>query len=199
MTKRVGGQAFLCVCALGVCALNVGGCGRTRAPENSHNSAGSSGVEPSAGRGGAGGASSKSGATGSAGVPVNGGASGCVDHSVTCVDSLTAQYCAAGQPFARVTCKEAMASEGFISLGCESTAEGGGCTVDGFLDPDCEAGTPNFTACQGGSVEDLLDVYAACFTDFEGANAVVSCYADFMDETDKLVGCSAAHAACSRP
>lgn len=92
-----------------------------------------------------------------------------------------------------------MAAEGFISLGCESNAEGDGCTVDGLLDPDCQAGTPNFTACLGGTADDLLDVYAACFTDFEGANAIVSCYADFMDETDTLVDCDAAHAACSRP
>mgnify|MGYP001599242846 FL=1 len=198
MTKRVAGRRFLQACALGVCALSLGACGRTRSLDDTRSSAGSAGLEPSAGAGGGGGASST---TGTAGVPVNdlGGAAVCSKNGVTCLDALTAQYCEVGQPFVNVECKVGMAAEGFISLGCESNAEGAGCTVDGFLDLDCERGTPNFTACRAGTAEDLLDVYAACFSDFEGANAIVSCYAGFMDETGTLVDCGAAHAACSRP
>lgn len=200
MTKRVKGRPLLWLCTLAAFGPSVAGCGKTRALDIS-SAAGSVGLEPSGEKAGAGGTSGSTGVNGSAGVPVNnlGGSGVCTRTNVTCLDPLVAQYCEVGSSPVSIDCKLGMAADGFISLGCESNAEGDGCTVDGFLDPDCQAGTPNFTACQAGTFEDLLDVYAACFTDFEGANAIVSCYADFMDETDTLVDCRAAHAACSTP
>lgn len=119
-----------------------------------------------------------------------------------CVDAATVEFCDVDGSAQTVVCKEGMPAEGFLSSGCQSDApgaKGDGCTVDAFLDPDCQAATPPFTVCVGGTVDDLLDVYAACFTDLKGAQAIVSCYRDYLDQATQLVDCEAAQAACAKP
>lgn len=113
---------------------------------------------------------------------------------MTCLDANTVRYCEGAQ-LIEVSCSAELERQGIVSLGCADTAAGQGCTVDGFLDPDCEAGTPPFAACSGLIEQDLLSVYVACYQDTSGASMPVSCHADYQTPTG-FVDCSAARAAC---
>ncbi len=137
---------------------------------------------------------------GGAGGSDGGSAQACApDSPVTCVDAASVRFCN-DQGFVEVVaCAEGMLQEGIISRGCESNAEGAGCTVDGFTDLGCEQGTPAFGVCAAATEQDLLATYVACFQDLTGAQAVISCYGDYIDESALVVDCAAATVDCARP
>ena len=120
----------------------------------------------------------------------------CPGSPVRCLDDLTAEYCDGATP-KTVVCAEGMAEQGIVSSGCSSDAAGDGCTVDAFLDPDCEAGAPVFAVCEGLTEEDLVNTYTACFHDVSRASEVITCYQDFVDATGVTVDCPAAQVSCA--
>jgi hypothetical protein len=89
-----------------------------------------------------------------------------------------------------------MAQQGIDSSGCASDTQGDGCTIDGFLDADCEDGTAPFAVCAKLSDTDLIDVYTACYQDLGGAQAVIGCYGGFVSDDQTLVDCMSAEAVC---
>ena len=198
MVNRILGSSLLVAAAV----IGSVGCGKTRRDSSSANDAGTSPLDSRDGSAGATGSGTGGTGIASSGAPSASGAGGgplsCPGAPVTCLDSKTVQFCDSDGTRRTVVCQEGMAVEGFASSGCDSTTPNG-CTVDGFLDPDCQAGTPAFTACVGGNVDDLLDVYAACFVDLNGAQSVIGCYRDYLDETKPAVDCAAAQVACSTP
>jgi hypothetical protein len=115
---------------------------------------------------------------------------------VSCLDDATAQHCNEQGELEQVDCKSAMEEQGIVSAGCSTDAEGSGCTIDAFLDPACEAGTPAFAVCAGLEAKDLVNTYVACFQSLTSATAVVACYRDYVNEAEKLVDCSGAQTAC---
>lgn len=131
----------------------------------------------------------------------SGGSTGqaCSGTAVKCVDATTVQFCNEAGSLETVLCKTGMEQEGIVSGGCESNAEGDGCTVDGFMDVDCQAGTPAFAVCADLTDKDLLDVYVACFQDLSAARSRVSCYQDYVNGSDLTVDCGAAVAVCYEP
>ena len=115
---------------------------------------------------------------------------------VSCLDEATAQRCNEQGELEQVDCETAMEEQGIVSDGCSTDAEGSGCTIDAFLDPDCEAGTPAFAVCAGLEAKDLVNTYVACFQNLSDAAAVVACYPDYVNEAEKLVDCAGAQTAC---
>ncbi len=200
MLNRVLGSPFFVVVAL----LGAAACGKTHKTVPSMNAGGTAQVDASGGSAGGSAATGGVGAeAGTSGAPAGTGGAAlvCPGTAVTCVDAGTAQFCDLDGSLQTVVCKDGMATEGFVSSGCTAdapSAPGNGCTVDAFLDPDCQAGTPPFAVCVGATRDDLLDIYAACFTDLNGANDIVSCYRDYLG-VPGLVDCEAAQAACSKP
>jgi hypothetical protein len=135
------------------------------------------------------------GGTGSGG---GGSTLSCPGSPVRCLDEATAQYCD-GATAQTVICADAMAQQGIVSDGCSSDARGDGCTVDAFMDPDCEAGAPVFAVCEGLAEEDLVKTYTACFQHVSSASEVIPCYQDFVDATGVTVDCPAAQVSCAVP
>ncbi len=138
--------------------------------------------------------SSGGGGTGSGGAP----SLACPGSTVRCLDAATAEYCEGSSP-RTVICSAAMAEQGVVSSGCSSDDSGDGCTVDAFLDPDCEAGTPVFAVCEALTEEDLVKTYTACFQNLSGASEVIPCYQDFVDATGVAIDCAAAQVSCAIP
>ncbi|HKY39020.1 MAG TPA: hypothetical protein VJN18_23945 [Polyangiaceae bacterium] len=130
----------------------------------------------------------------------SGGAAGlaCPGSAVRCLDAATAEYCEGSTP-RTVICSAAMAEQGIVSSGCRSDDLGDGCTVDAFLDQDCEAGTPAFAVCEALTEGDLVTTYTACFQNLSGASDVIPCYRDFVDTTGVTVDCAAAQVSCAIP
>jgi hypothetical protein len=129
-----------------------------------------------------------------------GSGGGCQGAPVICVDAETAQACDPATGVTQtVNCAEALEKEGLMSNGCLADAEGVGCTVDGFLDEDCLAGTPPFAVCGDLTQDELFSLYTTCYLDEMGAKAIISCYAEYLDEAAMTVDCAAAEAACFPP
>ena len=139
-----------------------------------------------------------SGGGGTGAVGVGGAAAQVCPSALSCVDPATAQYCDNGV-LKIVDCATALAEQGIVSNGCSDDAAGPGCTIDGFLDADCEAGTPAFAVCAGLTEKDLVNTYVACFENANQASAVITCYRDYVDDVESLVDCSSAHTACTQP
>ncbi len=140
-----------------------------------------------------------SGGTGAA-TAGTGSGGGCQGEPVICVDAETAQGCDPATGITQtVNCAEELEKEGLMSNGCLADAEGVGCTVDGFLDEDCLAGTPPFAVCGDVSQDQLFGLYTTCYLDEMGAKAIISCYAEYLDEQEMTVDCAAAEAACFPP
>lgn len=116
---------------------------------------------------------------------------------VSCLDAATASFCNEQGEREAVACKAAMAEQGIESNGCSSDAEGAGCTIDAFLDPECEAGTAPFAVCAGLGEQDLVNTYVACFQNLSEASPTISCYRDYVDEAEKLVDCGSARTVCA--
>lgn len=133
-----------------------------------------------------------------AGAPVGGSPVSilCPGSAVTCLDSERAQLCATNGTATTIVCRDALAEQGIVSNGCSSTGAGEGCTVDAFLDPECEAGTAPFAVCQALPEGKLLNAYVACFQGLENAATAVPCYRDFARGQAGNVDCAAARAAC---
>lgn len=128
-----------------------------------------------------------------------GGATGnfdpaCPAAPVACASKTSAQYCSGNQRFTAV-CESALAEQGIVSAGCESNAAGDGCTIDSFVDPDCEAGTPAFALCHGLGAERLVDTYVTCYAGSH-ASTVIPCYADYVNQSDMTVDCAGAQFNC---
>lgn len=136
-----------------------------------------------------------------AGGTTGAGGSGMVDEPcpgpVTCLDAATATHCNEQGQREVIDCATAMADQGIESNGCRSDADGAGCTIDAFLDPECEAGTPPFVVCAGLGEQDLVNAYVACFQHLNEAAPMISCYRDYVDEAEKLVDCGSARTACA--
>ncbi len=143
------------------------------------------------------GGSGSGGSSGSAGSSAAGGKSpGCPGAPVKCLDEKSAEFCNEADQLESVVCADAMAEQGIVSNGCESNAQGDGCTIDAFLDPECESGTPAFAICTGLTAEHLVNTYTTCFDGANGASTVIPCYAEHVNQADLTVDCAAAQLAC---
>lgn len=133
------------------------------------------------------------GASGVGGAAVAGSCPG----PVRCLDAKTASFCNEQGEREAVDCAAAMAEQGIESSGCSSDDKGAGCTIDAFVDPECEAGTAPFAVCAGLGEQDLVNTYVACFQNLSEASPTISCYRDYVDEAAKLVDCGSARTVCA--
>jgi hypothetical protein len=110
-----------------------------------------------------------------------------------CLDAATVRVCSPeARIFEDVNCQESSAELGFVSQGCSMDAEGTGCTLDSVLDEACRLGAVGVAICVEATDEQFVNIYINCFQDNDGAKAVVTCFADFVDTTAGTVDCAAA-------
>lgn len=143
--------------------------------------------------GGTSGSGGNTGRAGSTGDPET----DCANEPIICIDAKTASTCNPNTlQTETISCTEDAKDIGIISNGCDGDATDGSCTIDGYADEPCEKGVAPFAVCGMYDKSDALDIYVACFKNTNGLHDVIPCFANYVDEAQKLVDCQGAVAGC---